>query len=126
MAVEVECLLKVSVGLAEVAEAEPSTEVLRDVVSRVKLNEHLRNLLHNLVVGINAHSLTIAERNTCIIVLVHRLLIGEESVHVEVLERIDFGRRCPTQCLDVVDEQHGLALRGTRLGEVLLVDIVRL
>ena len=124
MAVEVERLLKVGVCLAEVAEAEPSAEVLRDVVSRVKLDEHLRNLLHNLVVGINAHSLTVAERNARVVVLVHRLLIGEESVHVEVLERVDFGRCCPTQCLDVVDEQHGLAFRSARLGEVLLVDIV--
>jgi len=47
-------------------------------------------------------------------------------MHVEVLERIDFCRGCPTQSLDIIDEQHGLALCSTRLGKILLVDIVRL
>ena len=91
MTVEVECLLKVGVGLAEVAEAEPCAEVLGDVILGIQLDEHLRYLLHYLVVGIDAHGLTVAERHAGVIVLIHRLLISEEGVHVEVLERRNLG-----------------------------------
>ena len=126
MAIEVEGLLKIGVCLAEVAEAEPCIEILGDVVLGVKLDKHLRNLLDNHIVGIDTHRLAVAERYACVIVLVHRLLIGEEGVHVKILERIDLGRSSPTQGLDVVDKQYSLAFRRTGLGEVLLIDIVRL
>ena len=124
--IEIECLLKVGIGLAEVTEAQPSVQVLGDVILRVQLNEYLWNLLHYHVVSIYAHSLAVVERYACIVVLIHWLLIGEEGVHVEVLEWIDLGRGGPTQSLDVVDEQHGLALCCSWLGKILLVDIVRL
>ena len=91
MTVKVECLLKVGVGLAEVAETEPCVEVFGDVILGIQLDEHLRYLLHYLVVGIDAHGLTVAERHAGVIVLIHRLLISEEGVHVEVLERRNLG-----------------------------------
>ena len=125
MTIEIECFLKVGISLAEVTEAQPGIQILGDVVSRVQLNKNLRNLLNYHVVGIHTHRLTITERYARIIVLIHRLLIGEECMHVEVLERIDFCRGCPTQSLDIIDEQHGLALCSARLGKILLVDIVR-
>ena len=107
--IEIECLLEVGVGLAEVTEAQPSIQVLSDVILRVQLNEYLWNLLHDHVVRIYTHSLAVVERYACVVVLIHWLLIGEEGMHVEVLEWIDLGRGGPAQGLDVVDEQHGLA-----------------
>ena len=126
MAVEVESLLQVGVSLAKVAERKPHVKVVGNVVLRVEFNEYLRYLLHNHVVGINRHLLSVAEGHTCIIVLVHRFLIGEQSVQGEVLERLNFGCGSPAQCLDIIDEQHGFAFACAGLCQVLLVDVVRL
>lgn len=110
MSIEIESLLKVGIGLSEIAEAELCVEVLCDVILGIELYEYLRNFLYNHIVGIDAHGLSVAKRHAGVIVFVNRLLIGEEGVHVEILERVDLGRCGPAQGLYVVDEQHGLAL----------------
>ena len=108
MAIKVECLLQVGVSLAEIAEAQPCSHCLANLIAGVKLNENLRNFLYYHVVGIYAHGVAVVERYAGVVVAVLRLLPGEESVQVEALKGIYLSRCCPAQCVDVVNKKYGL------------------
>lgn len=91
--VEVKGVREVGVRLAEIAEAEPQAQVGSDVVAGVYFGQYLGNLFHDVAVGVQVgHSL---EGRLDEIVVISRLLIGEQGVQVETFERVDFGRGGP-------------------------------
>ena len=103
--VEVICLVDVGVGLAEVTEAGPELDVLGNHVARIQLDENLRNLGYNVAGGIDVAKGTITEGNRCLIFLVSWLLISEEEVEIESLERMSHSIGCPTPCLNIVSHR---------------------
>ena len=100
--VEVVCLVDVGVGLAEVAEAGPEFQFRSNHVAWVKFDEHLWHLCHNIARSVDLSLISIAEHHRCLIFLICRLLICEESVQLKSLERTHHGICCPSPCLYVV------------------------
>ena len=110
MTVEVICLVDVGVGLAEVTEAGPELDVLGNHVAWIQLDENLRNLCYDIAGGIDVARGTITEGNRCLIFLVSWLLISEEEVEIESLERMSHSVGCPSPCLDIVSQRSCLDL----------------
>ena len=105
MTVEVICLVDVGIGLAEVTETGPELNVLGNHVARIQLDENLRNLGYNVAGGIDVANIAIAEGDAGFILLVSWLLISEEEVEIESLERMSHSIGCPTPCLNIVSHR---------------------
>ena len=72
---------------------------------------HLRNFRHNVASGIDAAHRAIAEGHARFILLVSRLLIGEQEVELKALEGFHHSVGSPAQRLDVVSQCRGLDVR---------------
>ena len=110
MAVEVVGLIDVGVGLREVAERCPNLQCRCNHIARVKLDEHLRNLSHDVSGSVDFANISAAECHAGLILLVCRLLIGEEEVEVETLERVGNHVCGPSPRLYVVCQRRCLDL----------------
>src|SRR5574344_1054605 len=89
--IEVVCLVDVGVGLAEVAETGPELQFRSNHVAWVKFDEHLWHLCHNITRSVNFALISVAEHHRGLILLICRLLVCEEGVQLESLERTHHG-----------------------------------
>lgn len=105
--VEVVSIFNVSVRLAEIAEAGPDSEVVRNVVAGIEFDKHFRNLRHNISRGIDFTYRTVLESHTRFIFLVSRALVGKQEMEVEAFERFDHCIRRPADGLDVITQRSG-------------------
>src|SRR5574344_1638203 len=100
--IEVVCLVDVGVGLAEVAETGPELQFRSNHVAWVKFDKHLRHLCHDISRSVDLTLISVAKPYRCLILLISRLLICEESVQFESLERTHHSICCPSPSLYVV------------------------
>ena len=102
MTVEIVCLVDIGVGLTEVAEAGPEFEFRANHITGIEFHKHLRHFCHDIASGIDLALISVAEFHRCLILLVSRFLICEESMQLKSLERTHHSICCPSLCLYVV------------------------
>ena len=124
MPLEVVGFVDVGIGLAEVAEAGPHLDVLRNHITWVELDKDLGNLCHCVACGIDAAHISVIECDRGLKLLVGRLLVGEEEVEIESLERMHYCVGGPSPRLDVVGK--GCSLDFAAVLEVQSRVVVRL
>ena len=110
MAIEVVSLVDVGVSLAEVAEAGPQLDVLGDHVAGVELDEYLWDFGYDVASSIDLAHIAIVEGDRSLKLLVCRLLVSEQEVEIESLERMSHSVGSPTPGLDVVSQRSSLNL----------------
>ena len=107
MSVEIVGIIDIGVGLAEITEAGPQLDILRNHVTWVKLDEHSWNFSYNVASSIDTADISISEGNRSFILLVCRTLISEEEMNVKSLYRMGNHVSSPADSLYIVSKWCG-------------------
>ena len=115
-AVEVISIVDVGIRLAEVTEAGPDLQIIRNHIARVDFHNDLRNLGYNVSGSIDFAHITVGEGDGSLILLVGRLLVSEQEVQVKSLARMRYHVGGPSDGLDVEGKRsgHNLVLSVSR------------